>query len=298
MTRPNGHLWVDPEGVQVVGFAYGEHEGQYGSFIEWLTSIRSDGAAVWGDDDLGQQFSQTFVAGLVNLERLIGGVVGLLEFTSNGLVTSGKIYRTADDEATEYGFTLASSFASALPPGFGVGKHVVDHPPGEERPSRSGELLRLERGERRQGPLLAGKHVTDDVPSPTFLRSLKPAVLAEPGSFATAGVLHPLLSAGLTKLDFATAHVSGQPLPAGYQLVGFLPLADGAVYIDANKYDSVVPVSEASVTTPTGQPIDPGKTMLFVVKENPNVDPTTPGYESLVMRYPPDGVPTVVTTGR
>jgi hypothetical protein len=54
----------------------------------------------------------------------------------------------------------------------------------------------------------------------------------------------------------------------------------------------VTPLAGTPVTTPQGQVIDPDGRHLFVVKENPAVDPTAPGYQPLYLSYSADGTPT------
>lgn len=299
MNQPNGYLFVDPEGVQIVGLAYGQYEDQYQAYVDWLVAVRTSGAAIWGDDDMGVQFAESFVAGVENLERLIGGVIGLLAYTSNGLLTSGRLYRQIDDDANEWGHQLAVTFATAFPPGTGPGNVLAGYEQPQfariEAPLASRRLLA--RGQRLEGRHLPAE--PGEGQPPTFMRSLRSVEmpLANGVKGPGEGVSHPLLSSSYSKPEFATVQVGGKPLPAGYRVVAMNPLADDAVYLDVNHYESVMPVDVASVTTPNGQPIDPGTGMLFVVKESPYVDPTAPGYEPLVIRYPRHGAPSVVTTG-
>lgn len=114
MNHPGGRIWVDPEGVVRVGDAYGEQVELYQGYLAKLTDLRSRYANAWGDDDMGTEFSTKFLAGLDNLEKLIGGVKGTLEYTSKGLVGSGRLYRTVDDEAGEAGDRLSRDFESGL----------------------------------------------------------------------------------------------------------------------------------------------------------------------------------------
>ena len=107
----------------------------------------------------------------------------------------------------------------------------------------------------------------------------------------------PATSTQYMRPAYATAYVGGQPLPEGFKLVSLNPFADGNTRVDANLYDSITPLSSASVTNPDGTPIDVGDGQLFVVKENPTVDPTAPGYRPLVLSYSPDGTPTPIYTG-
>ena len=105
----------------------------------------------------------------------------------------------------------------------------------------------------------------------------------------------PAISSYSMRPEFSTAYVGGQPLPDGYQLVSLNPFGDGSTRVDANLYDSVTPLGGTPVTTPDGTPI--GGEHLFVVKPNPAVDATVPGYQPLIMSYAPDGTPTPIFVG-
>ncbi|WP_067494986.1 WXG100 family type VII secretion target [Actinoplanes sp. TFC3] len=115
MTLPHGRLWVNPEGVSQVGDTYAEHVQLYQQYLEQLQSLRDRYADSWGDDDMGTQFSKKFLGGMDNLEQLIGGVKGTLNYTAEGLRESGKAYRDADDQAAEAGHKMAANFESTLP---------------------------------------------------------------------------------------------------------------------------------------------------------------------------------------
>jgi hypothetical protein len=116
VTQPRGRLSVNPEGVVNVGDAYDEHVRIYDNYLTQLASLRERYAKAWGDDDMGKQFSTKFLAGLDNLEGLIGGVRGTLQYTSEGLRQFGKAYAEADESALEVGHQMAADFDS-LPAG-------------------------------------------------------------------------------------------------------------------------------------------------------------------------------------
>ena len=108
----------------------------------------------------------------------------------------------------------------------------------------------------------------------------------------------PAISSYSMTPEYSTAYVGGRPLPQGYQLISLNPFADGSTRVDANLYDSVTPLAGTPVTTPDGKPISAGTGQLFVVKENPAVDPTAPGYQPLILSYAPDGTPTPIFVGQ
>lgn len=189
-----------------------------------------------------------------------------------------------------------------------------------ERLTRTPERL-LQPGER----ILAGEPLVPLTPTKSFVRSTRPADVEPPtetgytftrlarteGELLPAEEGTPLLPAELAvaeqavpavstqylKPEFTAAYVDGRPLPEGFRLVSLNPFADGNTRVDANLYDSITPLSGDTVTNPDGTAIDPGSGRLFVVKENPAVDPAAPGYRPLVLSYSPDGTPTPIYTG-
>jgi hypothetical protein len=114
MSQPQGHLWVDPDGVSRVGDSYAEHVEIYQRYLSQLVSLRQRYANSWGNDDMGTQFSSAFLGGIDNLEKLIGGIKGTLEYTATGLRESGKLYREADDAAREVSNKMARNVESTL----------------------------------------------------------------------------------------------------------------------------------------------------------------------------------------
>ncbi len=77
-------------------------------------------------------------------------------------------------------------------------------------------------------------------------------------------------------------------VPEGSRLVAFRPFPEGDVRVDVNLYDSITPVDDSSITDGDGQVLDPGGGRFFVVVENPDVDPTVPDYQPLVVSYTDD----------
>uniref|UniRef100_A8LV92 Uncharacterized protein n=1 Tax=Salinispora arenicola (strain CNS-205) TaxID=391037 RepID=A8LV92_SALAI len=115
MNRPAGRLWVDPEGVVLVGDGYAEHAALYQNYLNELDSLRSRYASSWGNDEMGVQFSQAFLGGMDNIEGVIGGVKGRLAFAGEGLRENGRLYRVVDDEAQEVSHSMRQDFDSHLP---------------------------------------------------------------------------------------------------------------------------------------------------------------------------------------
>lgn len=115
MTHPQGRISVDPDGVVAVGNDYAAHVALYQTYLDQLASIRERYASSWGDDEMGTKFSEKFLRGMDNLESLLKGVKGTLNYAAEGLRTSGNLYREVDDEAREAGHHMAADFETHLP---------------------------------------------------------------------------------------------------------------------------------------------------------------------------------------
>jgi hypothetical protein len=312
VTRPIGHLWVNPDGVIGVGDAYAEHVALYNRYVDQLVSLRDRYGSAWGDDDMGKEFSTKFLQGLDNLEALVGGIRGTLDYTAEGLRQSGKLYREADEDAREVGERLARDFESLDTPVArkAVMNRLVEPAEGEQTPvfrSRMAVQARLlrpdeEPGEEGDGSkvFLRSRRLATEEPVEDFaaLEPMQHGVLARGELLEPMEALEPLtpatpaISSLLSKPEYTTAYVGGEPLPEGYRLQALNPFDDGTSRVDANLYESVTPLAGTPVTTPQGQVIDPEGRHFFVVRDNPAVDPTAPGYQPLYLSYSADGTPT------
>ena len=336
-TNPGGRLWVNPDGVEGLGNTYDSHVELYENYLGQLTSLRARYAKAWGDDDMGQQFSTKFLQGLDNLEAIIGGVKGTLKYTAEGLREGGKAYREADEAAAEVGTKMARDFDDLEKPLFKSARHAVEgklleptestpqvfaaqrvegrrlEPMKSARlavegkhlePTESGHLVqgrliepavesrRLVEG-RRLEPMKTARHAVEGERVEATPR-LRAAVRTRATPAMPA---MPAISSYSARPEFSTAYVGGRPLPEGYQLIALNPFEDGTTRVDANLYDSVTPLAGAPVTHPDGTPVDGGPGQFFVVKQNPAVDPTVPGYQPLILSYAPDGTPTPIFVG-
>ena len=101
MSLPSGRLWVNPEGVTAVGDSYRNQAALYERHLRHIQMLRAHYADAWGDDDMGKEFSKKFLSGLDNLENLLAGVRGTLDYTATALRAAGTSYRDADDVAGE-----------------------------------------------------------------------------------------------------------------------------------------------------------------------------------------------------
>lgn len=269
MSEVNGRIWVDPEGVSALGERYADHAAIYDDYLRRLRALRVRYADAWGDDDMGREFSQKFLSGLDNLENLVGGVKGSLEYTAAGLRESGKMYREVDDDARTAGYKMGYDFSNLTVNGGGGG---------------GGSATPLER--RSGTPLEPLTKPTLGTPAEASLASPAEPLLPTTNGFVAAT---PAISSYVERPEFRTALVGGQPLPSGFRLEALNPMPDGTTRVDANLYDSVSPVVYTSVTTPDGTAIEPDGHQFFLVKDNPHADPLAAGYRPMYVSYTADG---------
>jgi hypothetical protein len=283
MSEVNGRIWVDPEGVSALGDRYADHAAMYDDYLRRLHALRVQYADAWGDDDMGREFSQKFLSGLDNLENLVGGVKGSLEYTAAGLRESGKMYREADDDARAAGYKMGHDFSNLTVTGGGGGG-------GSGGSGGSGSGSGRTPLEPRSGtPLEALTEPTLGTPLETPAGSL--ATPAQPLLPTTGSLVAtiPAISSYVEPPELRTALVGGQPLPSGFRLEALNPMPDGTTRVDANLYDSVSPVVYTSVTTPDGTAIEPDGRQFFLVKDNPQADPLAAGYRPMYVSYTADG---------
>jgi hypothetical protein len=325
VSEVSGRVWVDPEGVSSLGDRYADHAATYDEHLRRLQALRVQYKDAWGDDDMGKEFSQKFLSGLDNLENLVGGVKGTLEYTSEGLRSSGKSYREADDDAHAAGYKMAHDFANFTTTGGGgsdsseplsartpsvPNREPAESPPGKLEPKT---LLKPLSGTPLE-PATEALHPTAGTPleprteallQPTEGTLLKPrneallkptagtpleprteTLLPTTSSFVAAT---PAISSYVEQPEFRTALVGGQPVPEGFRLQALNPMPDGTTHVDANLYDAVSPVVYTPVTAADGSSIDPGDRQFFLVKDNPHADPTANGYRPMYVSYTADG---------
>ncbi|NMO56931.1 hypothetical protein HH310_37875 [Actinoplanes sp. TBRC 11911] len=297
MSEVNGRIWVDPEGVSALGDRYADHAVMYDDYLRRLQALRVQYADAWGDDDMGREFSQKFLSGLDNLENLVGGVKGSLEYTAAGLRESGKMYREVDDDARTAGYKMGHDFSNLSVTGGGSAAPLEPRSgaPLEPRSAMPLEPLSGTPLGARSGTRLEARSGT-----PLEPRLSEPTLGTPAGSLAspaepllptTNGLVAatPAISSYVERPEFRTALVGGQPLPSGFRLEALNPMPDGTTRVDANLYDSVSPVVYTSVTAPDGTAIDPDGRQFFLVKDNPHADPLAAGYRPMYVGYTADG---------
>lgn len=317
MSEVRGQIWVDPEGVSHLGDRYAEHADVYDSHLRSLQYLRTQYKDAWGDDDMGRQFSQKFLSGLDNLEAIVGGVKGTLDYTSSGLRSGGQLYREVDDDARTAGHKMAHDFSNLTVTGGDDSGGTPSEPPASDSATPlAPRTLSRAISEPQPGTPLSGTPL-----SPTLLEAQSgtpttPVLAASPGkpadslratagtpaaSFgkllpATEGVVaaRPAVSSYVETPEWRTALVGGRPLAEGFRLEALNPMPDGTTRVDANLYDAVSPVGFNSVTAADGTPLDPGGRQFFVVKDNPNADPLADGYRPMPVSFTADGSATTL----
>ncbi|GAA2713718.1 hypothetical protein GCM10010437_093500 [Actinoplanes palleronii] len=331
-------MWVNPDGVVNVGRAYGEHSDTYARHVRAIHQLRNQYGEAWGDDETGREFSKKFLAGLDQLEALVGSVRGTLDYTSEGLTTGGRQYRAADDDARTAGYKMEQDFSDLSVPTGTVAARVTEGIPAEpmsrlSRSTRPGTetqpllartmsarteaqpllartlaadtegqpLLARTLSARTEGqPLLARTLATETEGRPLLAKTARLAVADSDGLPLEDAQLTPRISAALTpaipaissyvaKPEYTTALVDGRPLPEGYRLEALNPFADGTTRIDASLYDAVAPIGHTPVTDAEGRPLDPDGRQFFMVKDNPQADPTASGYRPMFLSFTADG---------
>ena len=301
MSPPDGTLWVDPEGVSSVGDSYADHADHYKKYLAQIADMRIRYQGAEGNDDMGKAFSAKFLAGMDSLEGAVKGALGGLDYTADGLLVGGRIYREADDDTVDAATLLsrrmgtgAAPSAPAPPSGAGAGNDgLTPHTraaaatPGGATPTRS-----------------EANHEGSMPPAPSISTAATPAgALTDgptPGPCATGAMTTGApaareVSAHRVDPAYAEAHVGGKPIPDGYHLRAFIPVSDGSVCLDASPYDSISPLNSGTVTDPDGRKLDPGEGRFFLVQDNPIADASTPARQPLYVEFPPR-VPAVNST--
>jgi hypothetical protein len=316
VSEVSGRVWVDPEGVSSLGDRYADHAATYDEHLRRLQALRVQYKDAWGDDDMGKEFSQRFLSGLDNLENLVGGVKGTLEYTAEGLRSSGKSYREADDDAHAAGYKMAHDFANFTATGGGgsdssepLSARTPSVPNRESAESplkpRSGtplepatEALLPTSGTPMEPRTEALLKPTAGIPleprtgallKPTAGTPLEPRTEALSPTTSSFVAATPAISSYVEQPEFRTALVGGQPVPEGFRLQALNPMPDGTTHVDANLYDAVSPVVYTPVTAADGSSIDPGDRQFFLVKDNTHADPTANGYRPMYVSYTADG---------
>ncbi|MBO4161966.1 hypothetical protein [Micromonospora antibiotica] len=307
MSQPRGAVWVDPEGVISVGDSYAQHTAHYDECLRQLGLIRARYTPAWGDDEIGNQFQKQFDQTMDVVEGAVRGVNGLLEYAAVGLRVSGEGYRQADEDATGAGRVIANEFVKS-PPEAGAGQVVPGEPAQPAgQPLRYGQRLHHGRALSEGRLTYRGQTVSQLAPrqgDDSMTRGMAvPGAIGEPAesldklpaSSMPAGFAAalPAISA-YRPYDTTGVLVDGEPIPPGYQLQALATFPDGTSRLDANYYDSIIPLGGRRPTSGDGAPIDGNGDQLFLVKPKADagVDASVPGYRPLLVSFDASGAAT------
>lgn len=137
----------------------------------------------------------------------------------------------------------------------------------------------------------------EDVMRPTEGETTTPLIPAEstPRQFVKSvhAEAEPAMPAISAYRSYPNAVVDGQPVAAGYEVESLTTFPDGTSRLDANYYDSIVPLAGHSVTG-----ADSGGDQLFLVKPKTDmtINAADPGYKPLVISFDAAGNSTPLTT--
>jgi hypothetical protein len=266
MSSTEGKIYVDPDGLKKAGEHYGDHAATYAGQLAGLQVLRSSYQGCWGDDEMGKQFEQTFVAGLDNAEAVLKGSHARVRYVAESLQHGSDGYTEADDDARDAGERLLLSTQSEPPARPGT---RAEPAPADGDRSVAAVFTGLGQGIDIGKPAVP---VSGGEPVPSHDGPVQPpAVTAEPRRSS------PPTSDEVPEV--AGARVHGRPVAKGHRVVALTADPDGTVTYDANRYDSVMPLPGSAVTS-HGEPV-PGDLQFFVVRDNPHADPTAPGYRSV-----------------
>ncbi|OON30782.1 MULTISPECIES: hypothetical protein [Micromonospora] len=254
----SGDLFVDPEGLGRLGDQYRGRADAFRQLQAYIEALRHTYGTSWGTDDLGQQFAEKFVAGLLALENIVGAAADTLDYTADGLTVSGTTFRGADDDAYGAGRKLGTVLGN-LRPNSGTNPATDNRRYEKLRPA----LLRT-------------------VPDRLEPERLRPGlVLTVPAGTLSSSVLAPALPPD------AEVMVGGVPVGDHQQVVYFREVAPGTVRVDTNHYRAITPLPPGTDVRLGGTPFEvKDGYQLFLVERAPADDPPAgPTY----VDYHPDG---------
>ncbi|WP_431910264.1 hypothetical protein [Micromonospora carbonacea] len=254
----SGDLFVDPEGLGRLGEQYRGRAEAFRRLQAYIEALRYTYGTSWGTDDLGQQFAEKFVAGLLALEGIVGAAADTLDYTADGLVVSGTTFRGADDDAYGAGHRLGTVFGN-LHPNSGTNPATDNRRYEKLRPA----LLRT-------------------VPDRREPERLRPGLVSTvPAGTLSSSVLAPALPPDAEIL------VGGVPVGDQQQVVYFREVAPGTVRVDTNHYRTITPLPPGTDVRLDGTPFEAKDGyQLFLVERAPAEGP--PAVHTYV-DYHPDG---------
>jgi hypothetical protein len=147
------YLYVNPDGLDKISGPYDDAAENFVRLSGYLGDLRARYADAWGNDDLGQKVSPQVQQALQGLQDRVDSLGRALGVYGEGLRTTSKAYRDADENATDAADQfhrrqerVAVEMPPALPPG-GDGA-------GDRKEWKRGLVVR---GERRRAAAVPGE---------------------------------------------------------------------------------------------------------------------------------------------
>ncbi|HEV7965645.1 MAG TPA: hypothetical protein VGP57_24090 [Actinoplanes sp.] len=174
------YLYVNPDGLDKISGPYDDAAENFVRLSGYLGDLRARYADAWGNDDLGQKVSPQVQQALQGLQDRVDSLGRALGVYGEGLRTTSKAYRDADDNATDAADQfhrrqerVAVEMPPALPPG---GDGAGDRKEWKRGLVGRGELRRaaVVPGELQRGVVVPGellRPVRSERPAETTERS-------------------------------------------------------------------------------------------------------------------------------
>jgi hypothetical protein len=256
----SNNFWVDPEGVERQGTPYHRAAADFRNLSTRIDEILARYPNAFGGDELGQKFRGPFMQGIDGIKGRINLVAGRLEYTGDGLVTTGREFRRAEDDATDVSRQLRNGIEGRR-----------DAPP-----------VFLKSGRREQGELLPALEPMHPL-LPREHTPAIPGIPAERGYLTSSFTMRAQWGSGPLSID-------GVPVDDGFHLLGANEVADGVVRMTVDGYEAIVPLPAGRTVLVGGEPVTvPEGTQLFLVKDGPQRDDPLPADERTYVEFGRDG---------
>jgi hypothetical protein len=256
----SNNFWVDPDGLERQGTPYHWAAADFRALHVEIDDILSRYPDAFGGDELGVKFRGPFMKGVEGIRGRINLVANRLEYTGEGLVTTGREFRRAERDATDVSEKLQTGI--------------------EDRIDQYGQ----------SPPVAFAASPVSDLEDPQFTPRMYAQAL--PGIPARPAGYGYMTSSFFMSTEFAKGSITidGRPVPEGYRLLGANEISDGRVRMTVDGFESIVPLPTRHVVTVGGEPIGiEDGTQLFLVKDEPDRDEPLPADERTYVEFHRDG---------
>ncbi|GID32211.1 hypothetical protein [Paractinoplanes brasiliensis] len=139
MSPPEGHVWVDPDGLKRAGEEYERHAVYYDHQLRNVQGLRLMYDGCWGDDDMGREFARSFLAGLDGAEAVLKGSHAHVRYAADSLKESSGDFADTEDDAVDAGGRLITMAEPGTPPPATPGPQPATTPGAPPPPSGATE---------------------------------------------------------------------------------------------------------------------------------------------------------------